>query len=121
MILEDVTLTEMSNGTYSYDDISRYVTVYVDYKSSYSKVDWYMVLTEDSIYSANANLNKTIFSKSNDTLQDVDINGLLLSSHYNMTESLFKSSVSYALEFAEKLLNDADIGVSLYDLGYQNY
>ena len=121
IILEDVTSSDIANGNYNYKNYGSHTKIYLDYKSQYSKVESTLFLTESTIYSMDANLNKSIFSKSNDTLYDIDIDGLLSYNHYDMVKSLLTSYVSSTLTYAEKLLEKSNINITLYDLGYLNY
>lgn len=107
--------------SYSYEQIKCLTTICVNNKSGLAKAEWYYHVTENSTYVASGNIDKSVFSKSNDTIDNVRITGLVASNHYDITKSLFVGDVSSALEQAQKLLNEADIGVSLSDLGFVNY
>ena len=121
VLLEDASESSLKSGYYPLSSIKRLATVYLDYKSNYSKTTWHYIFTDNTIYSGEANINKSVFSKSNDTLYDVDLTGLVSYSHYDITLSLFKSDVSSTFHYAEELFKKYNIDVSLSDLGYSNY
>ncbi|MBE6807412.1 MAG: zinc ribbon domain-containing protein [Ruminococcaceae bacterium] len=111
-------VTEENVYTYSRENIDSFTLIYLNGESSLSKVNWYYFFTDSSNYSASANIDKTIFSKSNDTLSNVDITGLISASHYDITKSLFVNDVLSTLACAKELLEGAGINVTLSDLGY---
>lgn len=107
--------------TYPTESVEVITTIYLNGNSELSKTDWYYFITSNTTYIATANIDKTVFSKSNDTVYDIKITGLIDSKHYDITKSIFLSDLSSTLEYAEELLDETDMDVSLYDLGYINY
>ena len=83
-------------------------------------MDWYYYITDNSTYWAEANIDKHVFSKSNDTLKDMDIH-VDYSKFYDIVEDLFKGDVSSTLTYIDALLEKTDIEIDLSDLGFLNY
>ena len=103
------------------DDICRQTIIYLDYSSKISEVEWYWIITDSTIYSANAYLDKTTYSSINNTLKDIDVNGLKNYSHYSTTVDCFKDDVASLMSYIQDLLNDTPIKVTLNELGFKNY
>ena len=119
-LIEDVSESDIKNDNYDYNDYQRTTKIYLDFKSQYSKVDWYYYITDNSTYWAEANIDKHVFSKSNDTLKDMDIH-VDYSKFYDIVEDLFKGDVSSTLTYIDALLEKTDIEIDLSDLGFLNY
>ncbi len=117
--LEDIDESELEN--YQYENIKFLTTIYIDENSSKCSVSWFYNITDNSKYSATSNLDKGVFSKSNNTMENVNISGLIDYRHYDITKSMFESDVLDTIESAGKLLNDNNTGVSLKDLGFGNF
>lgn len=97
---------------------TQHIEIPLDFNSSYSHASY----SYDStiMYVVEENINKNKFSKSNDTIEDIEVIGNF-SLGNSMAKDMFKSSVSDLLSYINDELKNLDIGISLSDLGFVNY
>ena len=97
---------------------TEHIKIPLDYQSSYSHASYSYNST--ICYVVEGNINKNKFSKSNDTIEDIEVI-TNFSSGKSLAIEMFKSSISSLLEFADEKLSSFNIDVSLSDLGFTNY
>lgn len=118
--------SDIINESYPSENRDSSTTIHLDYKSTYSFVKWSSWSDGRKYFDITANLDKSIFSKSNNTMYDINITDWQKHFDYypdtkNLLESRFKREVATTLNHVEELLKTTNIGITLNDLGYSNY
>lgn len=110
----------------AWNELSMPIDFFSNYSHATLEYDYYYQYYAHASGRVEGNVDKRIFSMSNDTINDITIESLftydeLESEARKLAEEDFKYCVGKMLSKANDMLKDNGVGISLVDLGFTNY